>query len=158
MTRWMKAALTLAFTALPLAACGGETTGTGSPASPPEPDSAEPQVVMEQDIGGIRSQAGANLDLPDGFPDDIAHYPGLNIYGANAIPNMGFSLAALADGSVEEVAEYYASEMAALGWTEAANGPSGPGQMLQFEKAGRTTSVNLIPNGATTTVSVTALN
>ncbi len=158
MTQSTKAALALMAIALPLAACGGETAGTGDAGAPATAGQAEPQIVMEQDAGGIRSQAGANLNLPDGFPDDIAHYPGLNIYGANTIPNMGFSLAAIADGSVAEVAEFYAREMAMLGWTETANGPSGPGHLLQFEKDGRTASINLIPNGADTTVSVTALN
>lgn len=158
MTRSMKAALVLIAAALPLAACGGDSTQPENSAAPETPDGAEPQVVMEQDLGGIRSQAGANLNLPAGFPEDMAHYPGLNIYGANAIPNMGFSLAAMAEGSMNDVAEFYSREMTALGWTETGNGPSGPGHLLQFEKAGRTTAINLIPNGASTTVSVTVLN
>ncbi|WP_417486289.1 hypothetical protein [Maricaulis sp.] len=162
MTRSLKSALVLMTAMLPLAACGGGTNEAGTDGigndSPGGSESGETIVAMEQDLGGIQSQTGANLDLPDGFPDDVAHYPGLNIYGANAIAGMGFSLAALADGTPDEVANFYSREMVALGWTEAANAPSGPGHMLRFEKGSRTFTVNLIPNGDTTTLSATALN
>ena len=158
MTRFSNVTLIPATAALMLAACGGDPSRPDTTTGQAGPDRAEPQVVMEQDLGGIRSQTGANLNLPDGFPDDVAHYPGLNIYGANAIPNMGFSLAAIADGAMADVADFYAREMPALGWSMISNGPSGPGHLLQFEKDGRSTAINLIPNGASTTVSVTALN
>ncbi|OLF81221.1 hypothetical protein AWH62_00655 [Maricaulis sp. W15] len=158
MTKTLKTMLALTACALPLAACGGNTEQPVGPDSPARSGSDAPQVVMEQNVGGLQSQAGANLNLPAGFPDDVAHYPDLNIYGANTIPNMGFSLAALADGSPDDVAAFYAREMTALGWTEAANAPSGPGHMLRFEKDGRVATFNLIPNGSTTTLSVTVLN
>tara|TARA_R110002072_G_scaffold126584_6_gene263482 strand:- start:106 stop:558 length:453 start_codon:yes stop_codon:yes gene_type:complete len=144
--------------ASPLAACGGDTTPQDAAGSAGQAGGDEPMVVMEQNNGGMHAQAGANLNLPAGFPDDVAHYPGLNIYGANTIPNMGFALAALANGSPAEVAAFYSREMQALGWTEAANAPNGPGQMLRFEKGARSVSLNLIPNGNDTTLSITALN
>lgn len=161
MTRLLRLAAPLFALALPLAACGDSGEGgqtTGGTAAGGGTGSDEQMVVMEQDRGGIHSQAGANLNLPAGFPEDVAHYPGLNIYGANTIPNMGFSLAALAEGTPEQVAAFYSREMTALGWTEAANAPSGAGQMLRFEKDGRTFSVNIIPNGNNATLSITALD
>ncbi|WP_417496593.1 hypothetical protein [Maricaulis sp.] len=156
MTRCVQSGLPLTLLATLLVACGGDTTPPGATAS--GDDDGEPMVVMEQNNGGMHAQAGANLDLPAGFPEDVAHYPGLNIYGASAIPNMGYTLAALAQGSPAEVAAFYSREMAELGWTEAANAPNGPGQMLRFEKGARSISLNLIPNGDDTTLSITALN
>tara|TARA_R110002126_G_scaffold70458_5_gene177307 strand:- start:4240 stop:4788 length:549 start_codon:yes stop_codon:yes gene_type:complete len=156
MTRCVQSGLPLTLLATLLVACGGDTTPPGAASSSGGDD--EPMVVMEQNNGGMHAQAGANLDLPAGFPEDVAHYPGLNIYGASAIPNMGYTLAALAEGSPAEVAAFYSREMAELGWTEAANAPNGPGQMLRFEKGARSISLNLIPNGDDTTLSITALN
>lgn len=158
MTRLAQFAMPLLILASPLAACGGDTTPQDAASSAGQAGGDEPMVVMEQNTGGMHAQAGANLNLPAGFPEDVAHYPGLNIYGANTIPNMGFALAALANGTPGEVAAFYSREMQALGWTEAANTPNGPGQMLRFEKGARSVSLNLIPNGNDTTLSITALN
>lgn len=159
MAHFLKLTLPILALALPLAACGdngGQQSASGA-AGTNSSGNDEQMVVMEQNYGGQQSQAGANLNLPAGFPEDVAHYPGLNIYGASTIPNTGFSLAALADASPEDVAAFYSREMAALGWTEAAAAP-GAGQMLRFEKDGRVYAVNLIPNGASTSLSITALN
>jgi len=158
MARLLKFALPVFALALPLAACGDNGAQENPDNNSGGAGSDEQMVVTDQNGGGIRSQAGANLNLPAGFPDDVAYYPGLNIYGANTIPNMGFSYAALAEGSPEDVAAFYSREMAALGWTEAVVTPSGATQMLRFEKGTRVFSVNLIPNGENTTLSVTALN
>jgi len=157
MTRLLKLAAPLFALALPLAACG-DSGNNGGEQNADTSANDEQIVVADQNSGGIHSQAGANLNLPAGFPEDVAHYPGLNIYGANPIPNMGYSLAALAEGSPEEVAAFYSREMAALGWTEAAPTPGGASQMLRFEKGTRSVSINLIPNGANTTLSITALS
>lgn len=158
MTRFSQIVLPLIALTSPLGACGGDTAQQSASNNAAQGGSDEQMVVMEQDRGGIHSQAGANLNLPAGFPEDVAHYPGLNIYGANTIPNMGYALAALAEGTPNEVAAFYSREMQALGWTEVVNAPSGPGQMLRFEKGERVFSLNLIPNGADTTLSITALS
>tara|TARA_R110002096_G_scaffold43420_16_gene117105 strand:+ start:228 stop:704 length:477 start_codon:yes stop_codon:yes gene_type:complete len=158
MTRLVRLVLPITLLAAPLAACGGDTTPQSAASGAGQNGGDEQMVVMEQNSGGMHAQAGANLNLPAGFPDDVAHYPGLNIYGASTIPNMGYTLAAMADGSPADVAAFYSHEMTALGWTEAANAPNGPGQMLRFEKGSRSVSLNLIPNGDDTTLSITAMN
>lgn len=160
MTRLLRLALPLLALVLPLAACGdsGGNQSAGGASGNSGSAGDEQLVVMDRNSGGVHSQAGANLNLPAGFPTDVAHYPGLNIYGANTIPNMGFSLTALANASPEDVAAFYSREMTALGWTEASSTPSGAGQILRFEKGSRVFSIQLTPNGANTALGITALN
>ncbi len=152
-----KSLLTALILVLPLAACGngeqnsnqGDGAGNGT---------GDTVVTIDRNAGGIHSQAGANLNLPTGFPDDIAIFPGMNIYGASEVPGMGYSLSAISDAAPADVAEFYVREMTALGWTDASTGGGGaPSQVLRFEKEARVTSVNLMPNNGGTTLSITSL-
>lgn len=103
-------------------------------------------------------QVGSNLDVPDGFPSDIPLYPGLNLYGASAVPGGGFSLAALSDDDVDTISAWYASRMTQGGWT-ASDAPQGmPGQSgLIFEKGNRRVMVTLTPGSSGTTMSLVTL-
>lgn len=164
----LKALSAAALLALPLAACGEPPASAPQDSGAPQseaPAQAEtrqgdsPMVVTEREAGGVRSQGGANLNLPEGFPEDIAIHEDLNIYGANAIPGMGFSLAATSSASQSDLAQFYQREMPTLGWTEMHLGDAtGTVQMLRFEKDGRSVSVNFVPNNNGTAVAIAAMN
>ena len=142
--------------AVPLSACGEAP----APSQEDAAGSADSEmVVTDRNAGGVRSQAGANLDLPDGFPDDIPVHDSLNIYGANAIPGMGFSVTAISPESASNIARFYRDEMGGLGWTEV-SGSDQPAttQVLRFEKEGRIATINLMPNNGGTAVAIAALN
>ncbi len=141
---------------VPLSACGEAPAPSQADVAG---DGGGEMVVTDRNVGGVRSQAGANLDLPDGFPGDIPVPDSLNIYGANALPGMGFSVAATSMDSASTIARFYQDEMAGLGWTEVSQGdPSAATQVLRFEKDGRIATVNLMPNNGGTAVAIAALN
>jgi len=159
MSRLFKLTLPALLIALPLAACGDNGNTNGGDSANNGASNGEELVVTDRNAGGIHSQAGANLNVPAGFPDDIAIYDGLNIYGANDMGPMGYTLTAISDASIEEIAAFYSREMAAQGWSEESAAVQGnSARAMRFQKGTRMTTVNLLPNGETTAVTISALN
>ncbi|MFN3232372.1 MAG: hypothetical protein ACE363_09465 [Alphaproteobacteria bacterium] len=107
----------------------------------------EKMIVQQGSFGGVESQAGMNLDLPDGFPDDVATYPGMQVYGSSGLP-MGVSISALSDDTQDEVAAYFSEQMVGKGWTdESGPAPAPSMRSLRFTKDNRTANLTLLPGG-----------
>ncbi len=103
------------------------------------------KMVVQQDIGGVTSQVGMGLDLPDGFPDDVALFPGMQVYGASIVP-MGYSVAAIGNDGVDAVTSYLTDQMTANGWAdESTPSPAPTMRNLRFTKDGRAASYTLVP-------------
>lgn len=110
------------------------------------------RIEVRGAAGGV---SGANLALPDGFPNDIAIYPGLNISSTNAV-GPAIMLQGQAPDNIDTVAAFYAEQMVSQGWTAGAGQQAGPTmRMLQFTKAGRTAGINIFQSGPGTTVQIT---
>jgi len=160
----------LLLSALSLGACGDDRSGEeerleefarqhGVDADVEIDEDGERIVTLGRNAGGVRQQAGANLGWPDGFPEDIAVFPDLNVYSASGVPGGGYTVAALAVASPDDVAAFYRREMASRGWTDlSATGGAAPGPMLRFEKGTRMVTVNLVPNGESTALTITTLD
>jgi len=114
----------------------------------------EESVVINQGIGAMAGQVGANLRVPAGFPDDIVLFPGMKIHASSGIPR-GHTLQAMVDGTIEDVAEFYREGMARKGWQTAGPGMQSPAmQTLQFKKDNRQTNISIMPNGERSTVQI----
>jgi hypothetical protein len=114
-------------------------------------------IVIDQSLGGQTAQAGSNLPLPAGFPDDVQMYPQLNIFAASRLPSAGFMVQGQTSDSMEQVAEFYVSRMNSSGWTQEAPAQQAPNmKMFAFQKDKRTTSISLIA-GQGTTVQLTTI-
>ena len=149
-----------------LAACGGPSSDAareaeienyarqfGVDADVELDETGEVRTVRVGSVGG--GQVGMNLDAPDGFPDDIALYPGLSISASTALPQNGFMLQGQTDASVDEIAAFYAERMTADGWNATADtSPTPTMRNLRFEKADRMANVNLIDGGGTVTAQI----
>ena len=116
-------------------------------------------VVQEHKAGGIDAQVGMGLNLPDGFPADVAIYPGMQVFSSSTVPQ-GVAVHATSAESVDTVAAFIKDNMVGNGWTDATDASQSAGMtILQFNKPGRTTGINLLPganNG--TTIQITALS
>ena len=114
-------------------------------------------VAIDRSIGGLAAQAGSNLAVPAGFPDDIPMSPQLNIVTAGQLPSDGFTIQGHTPDSVEQVAEFYVARMTSSGWTHEQPAQQPPGmRVLPFKKDDRTASINLI-GGQGTTVQLTTM-
>ena len=107
------------------------------------------KIVLEQNAGGnsgVKTQAGKNLDLPKGFPEDVPIYPNLNIYGAAATP-VGYSINALSEDDTDKISKFFSKEFSANGWSEAENSQVGPTmQRISFKKGTRIANVTILNN------------
>ncbi|MCA8900521.1 MAG: hypothetical protein KDA53_04665 [Hyphomonas sp.] len=107
------------------------------------------QVVVSNGFG----QAGKNLNLPVGFPDDIDLPDDWEIIGASAPMPGSHSLQLLSKDTAEEIVADLRTRMTAEGWSEAAFATPAPSMtQLNFEKDARMTNFNIIQNGETRAV------
>jgi hypothetical protein len=119
-------------------------------------DGAVETVTIERNIGGIKSQAGKDLQVPADFPGDVPLYPGLQVHAANTMPQ-GHMIQGNTADDPETVAAAVTAGMTAQGWTADQSQRSGPMISLTFKKDNRTTGVTLLPGATGTTVQVTTL-
>ena len=119
-------------------------------------DGSVKSVAIERNIGGTKSQAGKNLEVPADFPGDVPLYPGLELHAANTMPQ-GHMIQGNTADDPETVAVAVTAGMAAQGWTADQSQRSGPMISLTFKKDNRTTGFTLLPGAAGTTVQITTL-
>jgi hypothetical protein len=121
--------------------------------------------VKVDEEGGIASTTvtqggmtvGSNVAVPEDFPSDVAIYPDLEIFSAGAVPG-GHVLQGRSDDSAEEVAAFYAREMADEGWEDGTEAEQSPVMhTMHFTKNGRTTNVNLLATGEQVAVQITIM-
>lgn len=151
-----------------ISACGGDNTNEAREAEMEEyarsygvdvdveidDTTGEENVVINQGIGAIAGQFGTNLRVPVGFPDDVVLFPGMTIHASSAIPQ-GHTLQGTANGTIEDVAEFYRQGMARKGWQTADPGMQSPAMhSLQFKKDNRLTNISVMPNGEHSTVQI----
>ncbi len=118
-------------------------------------EASNEEKLVISNING--SQTGNNLDMPEGFPQDVAIYPGMRIILSTPIPN-GMSLQAQSDDDKATVSAYFAQVMQQQGWTlKPQNAQSELMQSLQFEKGDRVASVMLIANNNLTNIQINAM-
>ncbi len=119
------------------------------------PDGTQ-SVAIDRRVGGVDMQAGTNLELPDGFPDDVPLYPQMNIVASGTLPTGVFTVQGMSDDAPERLAEFYGTELAGAGWTESASQRSPAMRSVQYQKGDRTTSINLVANGTGTMIQLMA--
>jgi hypothetical protein len=116
-----------------------------------------PTVTLENAPGGVTAQAGSNLSVPAGFPDDVPLYPRLNIGASSAMPNRGFSLQGQSQDPVDKVIEFYSAELPSRGWTSNATQRSPMMSLMEFSKGNRIVTISLLPANVGTTVQITTM-
>lgn len=114
-------------------------------------------VTVNQGFGGLSSQSGTNVSLPEGFPEDVPVYPQANLYSASQMPGLGFMVQGRSSEAVDKVSAFYKSEMTGRGWTEDGSQQTPAMHMAQYKKGERTASVTLLPDGDGTTIQLTVM-
>ncbi len=103
---------------------------------------------------GSKVQVGEDLKMPEGFPGDIAVYPGIKISTASSSPQ-GFLVHAQTGDSTDKVASFYIDHMASAGWEKESEMSQPEMRLLTFKKEGRQASVNIFSSDGTTTLQLT---
>ncbi len=112
-------------------------------------------VSVEHGLGAVTTTGGSNLKVPDGFPDDVALYPGMNVFSAGDIAGQAQMLQGQAGADANTVEDFYRKEMTAKGWKDTSPGTQSPVmRMLQFTKGSRGASISLLPGNPGTTVQI----
>ncbi len=112
-------------------------------------------VTVDRSTAGVTAQAGSNLSVPAGFPDDVPLYPQLKLISANQMPGMAMMIQGQTPDAPDKVSAFYSSQMVTNGWTVDASQDSAALRVLQFKKGERMAGVMVIPGQAGTTVQVT---
>lgn len=152
--------------AMMLSACGGGAPGTDGDTNPPDalpPASSAngsarealeklgDNEVVVQNQGG--SKAGSNLQLPDGFPDDVSLPAGVNVVSTSTpLPDTQMIMGITPSAPVEAIEEFRVL-MTENGWSETAFQEMTP-QMtrIDFEKDDRMTNITVTLNGDTSAI------
>lgn len=116
------------------------------------------EVSTTINTGG--GQVGSDLDLPAGFPDDVAVFPELTIHAAMATPGQvqGYMIQAQTESAVSDIVDFYAREMANAGWEPVEPEATAPTmERLGFKKGERLTTVVIIDTGAMKTVQLSTM-
>ncbi len=103
---------------------------------------------------GSKVQVGENLKMPDGFPGDIAVYPGMKISTASS-SQQGFLVHAQTGDSLDKVASFYTEKMASDGWEKESELTQPEMRVLTYKKEGRHAAVNIFSSDGTTTLQLT---
>lgn len=111
-------------------------------------------VTVDRSVGGMTAQAGSNLSVPAGFPDDVPVHPSINIASSGQLPGTGFMVQGQSPENIEAVASFYSTEMTSRGWAQDGDQQTPAMRMLQFKKRNRTVNLSLISNGGGTTVQI----
>ncbi|MBI1182074.1 MAG: hypothetical protein GC201_16135 [Alphaproteobacteria bacterium] len=168
MTRGPKLLLPLLIAFMPLAGCGDSEDATEKRlekyarqhGADVDVDYSQEHgvksVTMKGEDGETKTAFGENVGLPDGFPGDIAVYPGLKIFTSSTMPN-GFLVQGHTGDGVDAVGVFFRDRMTGAGWSLAEQTESPGMHSYSFRKDGRTATVVLVP-GDTTTVQIVALS
>lgn len=117
-------------------------------------------ISLQNAEGTHQITTGASASVPQGFPEDVPIYPGLNIQMANSMTSQEmFSVVGQTTASNDEVAAFYKKELAARGWTEeSVMQHNAEGQLMTMLHCGKDTRkvhVMVMTEGDATTVSLT---
>jgi len=112
-------------------------------------------TVASINLGG--TQLGMDLDLPNGFPEDVVVYPGTKIVSSSPVPN-GFVVSGQSSEKASVIASYLKQEMEKNGWTmKPPNAQSELMKALQFNKGVRMANISLIAAGSITSMQITTM-
>ena len=112
-------------------------------------------VVIEQGYGGAR--VGTNLELPDGFPDDVPVSSDWTIMAVSPTPG-GYMINGSTERTVDEALAAVRQQLTAEGWTE--TGFSNSNSVMTqvgFSKDERITNINLMDTGANRSVQLVTM-
>lgn len=114
------------------------------------------QLTIETEQGVY--QAGEQVSLPDGFPDDVYVIDG-NIVAAMAMAEeQGYSVSVVTNKSVSEVKSEYEEKLKAADWNINLRMDYGESATLSATKANRTVSVSATASSDGTTVTIVTGN
>jgi hypothetical protein len=140
-------------------ACGGpaEPVVDDTPAPPPE----ETQTPTESPVEEVVVTIGDEAKVPEGFPEDVPVYPGLNIETVNQMPvqNATVIMGTTAD-PVATVASYLKNKMTGQGWTSVSvnetNAAGAATTVMIYSKENRVATFTLVDSDRGTEVSISA--
>jgi len=114
-----------------------------------------PQVQVQQNVGGGSAQVGKNLAVPESFPKDVALYPKMAIISAAQLP-IGHMLQGQSSDAPEDIAAYFRREMLSQGWRDETPADATGSVMtsMRFIKDDRAAGINLMRVGDQTTVQI----
>ena len=118
-------------------------------------DGAVTSMTMQGEDGETTTAYGANISMPEDFPDDVTIYPGLELFSTTKMPT-GHLVQGHTDASRDEVIAFYKDKLPGEGWELEASTDNPVMHMLQYRKESRTLNVGIMP-GDRTTVSLTSL-
>jgi hypothetical protein len=118
-------------------------------------DISDEGIEITADGMSIATHADGGVDLPDDFPKDVYVLQGASVM-ATMRDGTDFVLTLQSDQSLDQVRSAYKSKMAAEGWDLKTEMRMGLGDMLAFEKNGRSAGVSLQTNEGKTIVSLSA--
>ena len=150
-----------------LAACGDDSSDRAEQTEKAIEEAAKDQGIdldatlnedgeiekIEMESGG--STVGQNLDLPDGFPEDVFISSGWNIMSTSPTPG-GFMVQSLTSQDSKSIVDEVREKMTGDGWAITAEAVT-PLTQIGFEKDDRMTNFNVIPNGDTNAVQVVTM-
>ncbi len=119
-------------------------------------DSEVDKVVINNGLG----QYGQGLDLPSGFPQDVALPAGANIMAATNVPGQknAFSIQALSNDDADTIINSVTSQMETSGWTKSASDqPTPQMRRIGFEKDDRMANFVITANGETNMVQLVTM-
>lgn len=116
-------------------------------------DISRDKIEIKGEQGSLSIASGGNVEIPDGFPQDIQLYKGARVT-MSARQEDGFVLALETSDDLKKVGDVYKSEMTSRGWVEKMVMNLPEGTMLQYTKDNRhaviqitrdkTTQINII--------------
>jgi hypothetical protein len=118
-------------------------------------DDGEVTNAVIKQPGG--AQVGNNLQLPEGFPEDVPIPSDWTVMATSPAPG-GFMVNAMTDATADEAVAGIREQLTAQGWTE--SGFSQPNAMMTqvgFSKDDRMTNLNLMDTGDARNVSLVTM-
>lgn len=117
-------------------------------------------MVVQSKEGEVKMSAGSAAKLPDGFPQDIPTYPGMNLtFSQSMQENQTFNLQATSADPFEKVASHFKAQTASQGWTETTvldqNEGGKPTRVYSGTKEGRVLTILLSGEEQGTSITIT---
>jgi hypothetical protein len=109
------------------------------------------EVPMKQDFSFT---AGVRMELPRGFPDDIALYPGAEMRMARKKSPVEFVVILATGDDPSRVKSWYRDRMRERGWQQTREADLDDRHYVRFEKEGRLAAVAVDPEEGETILSL----
>ncbi len=116
--------------------------------------SEEGMAITSTDEDGTYTwQGGDKAGIPEGFPDDVFVYEGVEVLMSSDTPG-SFVLGLSTDAPREDVIASYEKEMSAAGWTEATSTNMDGDKILVYTKGDRVVNVGIFLEEGVTNISL----